>query len=464
MLGDRRGLDRHRPVRVVAAPGQPLRRADDLGRLRVAAERVHRGRRPASSSRSAVLVSNLYLAAFVHLLLAYPDGRLERRAHAPPDRGRLRARGARPAAAAAVRLRRGHAVRRLPGVGAPDPSNDDDLRDDRRRASRRCSASRSSPSCWSSCCGAGAQATPPQRRALAPLLWSGVVLLVLVAGTLGAQTPPAIGRVTDVLTLPARSSSPPSRSRSCSACCAAACRAPTRSASCCVRLGEAPGTDGAARPAGRRARRPLARARLLGRDGRWVDARRPRGRAAADGDRSAPGRRSSSRASAWARSCTTRACAPSPRSCARSPPPRAWRCENERLEAELRARLEELRARAPGSSRPACRSAGGWSATCTTAPSSGSSRSSLTLRIAQSKIHKAPEQADEMLAARAGGAHARARGAARARPRHPPGRAVRPRPAGRRRGARRALAAAGASSSRSPASGCPSRSRRPPTS
>src|SRR3954447_5934773 len=29
----------------------------------------------------AVLVSNLYLAAFVHLLLAYPDGRVRRRLH-----------------------------------------------------------------------------------------------------------------------------------------------------------------------------------------------------------------------------------------------------------------------------------------------------------------------------------------------------------------------------------------------
>src|SRR3954469_5104160 len=29
----------------------------------------------------AVLVSNVYLAAFVHLLLAYPEGRLRRRAH-----------------------------------------------------------------------------------------------------------------------------------------------------------------------------------------------------------------------------------------------------------------------------------------------------------------------------------------------------------------------------------------------
>ena len=52
--------------------------------------------------------------------------------------------------------------------------------------------------------------------------------------------------------------------------------------------------------------------------------------------------------------------------------------ENERLDAELRARVEELRARGRGSSRPPTTSAAGSSATSTTAPSSGWSRSRST--------------------------------------------------------------------------------------
>ncbi len=43
----------------------------------------------------AVLAANLYLAAFVHLLVAYPEGCIKRRAAPPPGRRRLRARGAR---------------------------------------------------------------------------------------------------------------------------------------------------------------------------------------------------------------------------------------------------------------------------------------------------------------------------------------------------------------------------------
>ena len=45
--------------------------------------------------------------------------------------------------------------------------------------------------------------------------------------------------------------------------------------------------------------------------------------------------------------------------------------ENERLHAEVRAQLEELRASGAGWSRPVTRSDGAWNATCTTVPSSG---------------------------------------------------------------------------------------------
>ena len=72
---------RRRPVRVVAAADEPLRRADDaVGFLFLLVSldssddswRLH-PRRPASAT--------LYYVAFVHVLLVYPDGRFERTWH-----------------------------------------------------------------------------------------------------------------------------------------------------------------------------------------------------------------------------------------------------------------------------------------------------------------------------------------------------------------------------------------------
>ena len=60
-----------------------------------------------------VLLSAVYFAVFVHMLVAYPDGRLERRGSAAA-RGRLRARGPRPAAGAAVRRPRAARLRGCP--------------------------------------------------------------------------------------------------------------------------------------------------------------------------------------------------------------------------------------------------------------------------------------------------------------------------------------------------------------
>ncbi len=54
-------------------------------------------------------------------------------------------------------------------------------------------------------------------------------------------------------------------------------------------------------------------------------------------------------------------------------------------------------ARARGSSRPPTRSAAGWSATCTTAPSSGWSSVALQLRLAQGRISDDPAVAEQLL-------------------------------------------------------------------
>ena len=62
----------------------------------------------------AVLGANLYLAAFVHLLVAYPEGRIKRRAHRRLVGRGLRARDPRARAVPDVRLRR--ALHRLPAA------------------------------------------------------------------------------------------------------------------------------------------------------------------------------------------------------------------------------------------------------------------------------------------------------------------------------------------------------------
>ena len=115
--------------------------------------------------------------------------------------------------------------------------------------------------------------------------------------------------------------------------------------------------------------------------------------------------------------------------------------ENERLAAELRARLDDLQATSARLVPPATRRAGAWSATCTTARSSASSRcrSCSTSRAGT----RSPTPARRPCSTTRSQAHRRALGAARARARHP-SRGAHPARARRRaRRARRAGAAAG---------------------
>ena len=199
-----------------------------------------------------------------------------------------------------------------------------------------------------------------------------------------------------------------------------------------MRLGEAPGTDGLRGLLADALDDPRLQL-LYWVEGCWV---KRDGQAGRDPARTARGRRSSSRASASARSSTTAACAPSPRCSTPSPPRPAWRC----APSAWRPRCA---ARAPGSSRRACQERRRLERNLHDGAQQRLVALSLTLRIAQNQIAKDARAGGGDGRRRAGGAHARARGAARARPRHPPGRALRSRPAGRRRGARRALAAAG---------------------
>ena len=91
--------------------------------------------------------------------------------------------------------------------------------------------------------------------------------------------------------------------------------------------------------------------------------------------RAARSPRSSARASASARSSTTPRWPTSPGSCARWPPPPPWPWRTSAWRPSCARASTSCRPRARGWWRSRCSSAGAWSATCTTAPSSAWSRS-----------------------------------------------------------------------------------------
>jgi signal transduction histidine kinase len=133
----------------------------------------------------AVLLSNVFVAAFVHLLLVYPDGRLKR------SRRRL------VAAAYALSV-----VGPLPMLMLGRNPMDGCDRCPRSviNVSGSVTAGRVLDGVMTGLAVALVvyllwivlarlrAATPPQRRALAPVLWSGVALMVLLAGTLSTET------------------------------------------------------------------------------------------------------------------------------------------------------------------------------------------------------------------------------------------------------------------------------------
>jgi signal transduction histidine kinase len=146
---------------------------------------------------AGVLVSSVYFVVFAHMVLAYPDGRLEHRWHA-----RLLAAGYALALVGTLPQLLWGFSPQMPCDGCPESAllieRDATLRDIFNTTAsvlgvaivavvlvillRR----------WS-------QATAPQRRALAPVLWSGVAILVLLASALGTDAA-GVSRATDVLT------------------------------------------------------------------------------------------------------------------------------------------------------------------------------------------------------------------------------------------------------------------------
>jgi signal transduction histidine kinase len=146
---------------------------------------------------AGVLLSSLYFVVFAHMVLAYPEGRLQERWHA-----KLLVAGYTLALVGPLPQLLWGFSPDMPCDGCPESAilieRDDTLRDVFNTVTsvlgvaivavvlavllRR----------WS-------KATAPQRRALAPVLWSGVAMLVLLAGALGTDAA-GVQRATDALT------------------------------------------------------------------------------------------------------------------------------------------------------------------------------------------------------------------------------------------------------------------------
>jgi signal transduction histidine kinase len=133
----------------------------------------------------AVLASSLYLAASVHLLLAYPDGRLESRAQARLVAGTYALAVAAPLSALMFGWGRHAAGCDCPRSvllvsDSPTVSNALDVLTTAIAVGIAAYVMVILLRRWRA-------ATPPQRRAMGAVLWSGVALMVLVAGELASE-------------------------------------------------------------------------------------------------------------------------------------------------------------------------------------------------------------------------------------------------------------------------------------
>jgi signal transduction histidine kinase len=342
-----------------------------------------------------ILLSSIYFVAFAHMLLAYPDGRLERRWHAQligaayvlavigplPQllwgfNDSMKCDGCPPSALLIEQnetLRTvGTAVISVIGVSIVAVVLAVLLR--RWRA-----------------------ATPPQRRTMAPVLWSGVAMLVLVGSAL-LTGPFGISRVTDAIftvgmlvfaSVPWVFLIGLARSR--------VVRASAVS-ELLLRLGEAPGTGGLrARLADALGDRSLQLVFWFEDNSCWVDS---------EGHKtSLPGEKDPARA--WtAVELEGRPIGAIVHDATLSEDPDLVRSvaaaaglamENERLQAQLRARVQDLR-----SSRARIVEAGTLERRRLERNLHDGAQQrlvalSLTLRLAQGKLHNEPDKADELL-------------------------------------------------------------------
>jgi signal transduction histidine kinase len=340
-----------------------------------------------------VLLSSLYFVVFAHMVVAYPDGRLERRWHA-----RLLAGGYALAVLGPLPQLLWGFSPDMPCDGCPESAllieHNDNLRAIFNGVTsvlgvaivgvvlvillRR----------WS-------RATAPQRRALAPVLWSGVVMLVLLAGALGTDAAGVSG-ATDALSTAGLFvfASVPwvflfslVRSR--------VIRAGAVS-ELLLALGEAPGTGSLrCRLADALGDRSLDIVFWLEDKKKWVDSDGHVVALPSDAVQSwTPVEREGRRVGAIVHDPTLSAEPELLRSVAAAA---GLAMENERLQAQLRARVEELRA-----SRARIVEAGTQERRRLERNLHDGAQQrlvalSLTLRLAQGKLHADPDRADELL-------------------------------------------------------------------
>jgi signal transduction histidine kinase len=345
---------------------------------------------------AGVLLSSIYFVVFAHMVLAYPDGRLERRWHA-----RLIGFGYLLALVGPLPQLLWGFDADMQCDGCPPSAllidDDDTLRDVFNGITSAIGVAVVAIVLvilvrrWRA-------ATAPQRRALAPVLWSGVAMLVLLATALGSDAA-GVQHLTDVLGtlgLIVFASVPwvfligLVRSR--------VVRADAVS-ELLQRLGEAPGTDLRCRLADALGDRSLQLAFWLEDKGRWVDAEGHTVELPPDGD---PAR-------AWtAVELEGRRVGAIVHDITLCEDPELLRSvgaaaglavENERLHAKLRARVEELR-----TSRARIVEAGTQERRRLERNLHDGAQQrlvalSLTMRLAQGKVHKDPARADQLLSA-----------------------------------------------------------------
>jgi signal transduction histidine kinase len=347
---------------------------------------------------AGLLVANLYFVVFAHMLLAYPDGRLDRRWHAwlIGFGYVLVLVGSLPQLLWGFSERWADACEGCPASALFIGSNDG-LRDALTAAVSLAGVAVVAAVLvelirrWRA-------ASAPQRRSMAPVLWSGVVMLVLLGSSLGTDAA-GITRLTNVLGwlgLIVFASVPwvfligLARSR--------VARAGAVS-ELLMRLGEAPGTGTLrGRLADALGDRSLQLVFWLEDKQRWVDSEGRTVELPGPGDE--------------ARACTAVelegrrvgtivhdvTLLEEPELLGSVAAAAGLAMENERLQAQLRARVEELRA-----SRARIVEAGTHERRRLERNLHDGAQQrlvalSLTLRLAQSKVHKEPDKADELLA------------------------------------------------------------------
>jgi signal transduction histidine kinase len=348
---------------------------------------------------AGVLLANLYFVVFAHMLLAHPDGRLRQRWHA----WLLAAGYGLVVIGPMPQLLFGYSDRMIEHCpNCPESAllieRNDTLRDVLNAVTSVIGVAIVAVVLailirhWR-------EATAPQRRAMAPVLWSGVAMLVLLATALGTDAA-GISRLTDVLgslglfvfaSVPWVFLIGLVRSR--------VARAGAVS-ELLLRLGEAPGTGTLrSRLADALGDRSLQLVFWLDDKGRWVDSAGHTVELPAEDH---PARAWTAvelegrRVGAIVHDVTL---SEDPELLGSVAAAAGLAMENERLQAQLRARVEELR-----TSRARIVEAG-------TAERRRLERNlhdgaqqrlvalSLTLRLAQAKVHKDPEKAEELLSA-----------------------------------------------------------------